>query len=268
MANPEADYVRFQKKGIDYWLDLMTGKSQDWINVYVHGLYGQVQEGKMIYPEWEDEYYLIKEHAAPIPDRKIILSLDYGLAPACAFMQHLPGDRLYVFDEICTENMGIRQFANEILKPYVLNNYSDFYHQGLIESTGDPAGEARDQSTGQLLNKDVREAGFPLIALKGANRWEPCREAVRYFMHPKSKDDKRLMVSPKCVTIVKGFRTSYKLRRLQVTGEARFTDKPIKNFVSHIMNALEYGCFYIRSPQIHGVVAKRTKPKPTMSSFT
>jgi hypothetical protein len=45
--------------------------------------------------------------------------------------------------------------------------------------------------------------------------------------------------------IIKGFRGEYRMRRLQLVGQERFTDKPEKNLVSHGHDALQYACMAV-----------------------
>ncbi len=49
-----------------------------------------------------------------------------------------------------------------------------------------------------------------------------------------------LVVSPACRTLRTGFQGAYCYRRLRVTGDERYTDKPDKNKFSHPHDALQY----------------------------
>ena len=51
-----------------------------------------------------------------------------------------------------------------------------------------------------------------------------------------------LVVSPACRTLRTGFQGAYCYRRLRVTGDERYTDKPDKNKFSHPHEALQYLC--------------------------
>lgn len=48
------------------------------------------------------------------------------------------------------------------------------------------------------------------------------------------------LLDPCCTTLRKGFNGGYKYRRLQVTGEERYTEEPAKNRYSHPHDALQY----------------------------
>jgi hypothetical protein len=49
-----------------------------------------------------------------------------------------------------------------------------------------------------------------------------------------------LLLDPCCQVLRKGFNGGYKYRRIQVTGEERFTEEPMKNQYSHPHDALQY----------------------------
>jgi hypothetical protein len=51
---------------------------------------------------------------------------------------------------------------------------------------------------------------------------------------------------PNCKMARKGFNGGYKFRRLQVVGEKRFTDTPMKNKFSHIHDTIQYVCMWYR----------------------
>jgi hypothetical protein len=54
-----------------------------------------------------------------------------------------------------------------------------------------------------------------------------------------------LLISPTNGILIKGFRGEYRMRRLQVVGQERYTDKPEKNLVSHIHDALQYAALAV-----------------------
>ena len=71
LNNPKAENVDNQPLGYKYWHQMLPGKTQDWINVYVMGNYGTVEEGKPVYPEYNDSIHCIPEYK-PNPNKKLI----------------------------------------------------------------------------------------------------------------------------------------------------------------------------------------------------
>jgi hypothetical protein len=50
-----------------------------------------------------------------------------------------------------------------------------------------------------------------------------------------------ILVHPRCRVLIRGLAGEYQFRRLQVAGDDRYHDKPHKNAVSHVCEALHYG---------------------------
>jgi hypothetical protein len=49
-----------------------------------------------------------------------------------------------------------------------------------------------------------------------------------------------LIISPRAKTVRKGMGGGYHYARVQVSGEERFRDEPVKNTYSHVCEALQY----------------------------
>jgi len=93
----------------------------------------------------------------------------------------------------------------------------------------------------------LEEAGFKAEPA-ATNDFTARRDAVIQPMLRMADGKPGFIVSKRCKLIRKGFRGAYQYRRLQVSGEQRFMDKPDKNMVSHPMDALQYGSLYFARP--------------------
>lgn len=218
----------------NYYKILAQGKSAEWVKVYIEGKYGFIVDGKPVYPEYSDTLHL--REVEPIPGIPIIRSYDFGLTPACAFSQILPDGRWLTFDEMLSTDMGFDRFSDDVLDHCARS----FKGSVTFEDYGDPAGLQRAQT-------DERTC-FEIAASKGINmqpsEQEPLlrMESVRKPLRTIVKGEPMFVLHPRCRNIRKGFLGGYQMRRLQVSGPARFAAKPDKGPLSHIMNALEYGC--------------------------
>jgi len=50
-----------------------------------------------------------------------------------------------------------------------------------------------------------------------------------------------LIISPVCTTLMAGLSGGYKFKKLQISGDERFHEKPDKTFESHVCESLHYG---------------------------
>src|SRR6185436_4112801 len=83
--NPEAENIQNLPGGYEYYSRQVGGKSKEWIKVFLLAQYGTISDGKVIYPEWNDETHC--RNVGVIPGLPLLLGFDYGLTPACVVCQ-------------------------------------------------------------------------------------------------------------------------------------------------------------------------------------
>lgn len=236
-----------RKQGQTYYLRLMAGKTEEWIKVYVRGLYGTVHDGKPVYPEWNDTLHV--KQINPLPGVVLEIGMDFGLTPAAVITQFDARGRLLLIDELCGEDMGIRQFLEDVLVPQLTSVYADWWalkdgpkkdgRDRMIVVVGDPAGKQKAQTDEKTCFQEVKAAGLHIEAAE-TNAYVPRRSAVAWFLSKLIGGQPALLLDPVCTVLRKGFNGGYKYRRIQVTGDERYTDEPVKNAYSHPHDALQY----------------------------
>lgn len=260
--NPHAENIKNLAKGYDYYFDMLPGKSQEWIKVYVLGQYGSVQEGKPVYAEYNDDLHS-EEVVATFDNLPLVIGFDFGLTPACVFAQFTPRGGVHIIDELTTKGMGIKQFMRDIGMPHIQQNYMRYLEDRSIYVVGDPAGTQRSQVDSDATCIETI-ASFGLRAEPAcSNSFIKRREAVASFMlrmadgEPMLKVDRR-----KCKMLRKGFQGGYKYARVLVSGDERFKDEPMKNEYSHIHDALQYACLLqgVRELKYNGASAISSVP--------
>ena len=229
----DAENIENLPKG--YYTNMQQGKDKEWINVYVHGQYGFVQDGKPVFPEYKDDVHSTSDEIL-VPDNAIIyIGIDFGLTPAATFGYLTAGHRWIIFDELVTEDMGAVNFG-KLLSQKIHREYPN--HQ--FEIYADPAGDQRAQT-------DERTP-FMVLATEGitacpthTNDFIIRREAVAA---PLSRMDFQgnpgFLIGPKAIMIRKALAGGYKYKRMSVTGQERFMDKPDKGRYSHVADSLQY----------------------------
>ena len=237
--NPDAENVENHTLGYEYWLRQIPGKDDQWIKVFILGQYGSVHDGKPVYPEWNDSLHC--KEIYPVQGVQLKIGIDFGLTPAAVLTQNDAKGRLLVLDEICGEDMGFRQFLEDLLIPYLIANYPVHWAKkdDLILLIGDPAGEQRAQSDEKSCFQEAKAKNLKIRAAK-TNAWLPRRGAVAWFLSKLSGGQPLFLLDVGCGVLRKGFNGGYKYRRIQVTGEERYTDEPSKNRYSHPHDALQY----------------------------
>ena len=116
---------------VGYYTRASQGKDANWVNVYVHGNYGFVLDGKPVYSEFNDQVHVARVDFNP--RLEVFVGIDFGLTPAATLMHRTPTGRYLVFDELVTEDMGARRFG-ELLRTKLVGEYGIQFATGI---TGD-----------------------------------------------------------------------------------------------------------------------------------
>jgi hypothetical protein len=249
--NPDAENIKNIKAGYDYYLNQIPGKTDDYIRVFLLGMYGTTMDGKPVFPEWNDTQHIAMHGLEPIRGYPIVLGFDFGLTPACVFAQMSPKGQLLVLDELVSEDMGIRQFYSECVLPHINKNYQSFR----IEAVGDPAGVNRSQTDEKTCFEELASLGL-VCEPADTNEFVKRRESVAYFLQRLTSSGPGFLIDPKCKKLIKGFRGGYRYERLKVSGSARFKDKPVKDMHSHVADAMQYVALHMRA----GMNPVRSRP--------
>jgi hypothetical protein len=220
-----------------YYERMIIGKDDEWIKVYVHGEYGFVQDGKCIYPEFNERAHVYEEDEEYIydPDLTLFVGIDFGLTPAAVFAQKTVSGGWRIIDELVTEDMGASKFAKELR--YKLGRE---YKDADLEVWGDPAGMQRAQ-TDETTPFDVLNAhGIPAMPVH-TNDFIVRRDSVGRVMQTMDMaGNAAYKMNRKCRNLRKGKAGGYKYRRKLVSGDERYVDVPDKNIYSHVCEAEQY----------------------------
>jgi hypothetical protein len=238
LPNPEAENIPNLPGGHEYYLRQLAGKSKEWIKVYLEGQYGIVIDGKPVYPEYNDDLHC--REIEPIRGRPLLIGLDYGLTPAAVLCQLSPRGQLLILDELCAQDMGISQFARDVLKPHLATEWRGYEFQAV----GDPSGNSRAESDEKTCFMELAEQGIPASPAI-SNDFLKRREAVAKYLTRLSDGKPALLVHPRCTRVRKGFMGGYCYKRLQVGGE-KYRDVADKNQYSHPHDALQYAALYMQ----------------------
>lgn len=219
-----------------YYERLQYGHDQEWVNVYVHGRYGFVMDGKPVHPTYQDDVHASPDIIVFNPDDALVIGIDFGLTPAAAFLQRNQWGQWCVIDELVTEDTATDEFA------ILLNRkmQTDYRMVNEVEFWGDPAGDTRaetDKTTPfMVLQAEGIDAAPVWTNDEIVRRGALSRQLSRLGLNGKPG----FQVSPKARMLRKGLAGGFKYRRMQITGEERYHDKPEKNIYSHIVEACEY----------------------------
>lgn len=241
--NPAAENVKHQQLGYRYWLNQVPGATVEFVRVMLCGEYGGLQDGKPVYPQYNDQIHCASEILRPDPSIPTIhLGWDWGTTPACVIVQLSPMGQLRVLDEECFDDGVVRDLAANRVRPLLVQDYVAFQAKGW----GDPAGVARE-STGLTAFDVLREEQLPANPAP-SNDPGMRIDAVAYFLGRMVEGQPGFLLSPHCERLRKGFRGRYKYEKIltRLGQDEKYHTAPAKNIFSHPHDALQYVALGLR----------------------
>ena len=254
-TNPKAENLGNLPTG--YYDQLLGGKNLDWIQCYAKGEYTFVQEGRPVWPEFNDQ--MMTADLEPEPNVPVHIGLDFGLTPAAVFAQKLPDGRWHVLHELVSFDMGLERFCS-MLKSDIEARFPRM--EMLV--WGDPAGSQRDQIFETTAFDHLKTHGI-LARPTATNEFRTRREALAIPMGRLIDGKPGFMIDRRCLKLRKSLGGGYHFKRLAIgAGQERFRDVPDKNEHSHVGDAAGY-CLLGSE---HKMMTKRPTPtggRPTQA---
>lgn len=231
---------RAGKPRSSYELEARTQKDHI-VRRMVHGKPGYAQDGKPVYPEFNDQFHVADSPIEPLPGIPLSTGKDAGGSPAGVVGQFLPNGQLRILAELVTEpGTGPARYAQMFFE-MILDRFPGFAFR---EAWGDPSAfYGADTQAGELAwMQTVSKALSISILPTPTNEPHIRQEAVRWYLGaPIDQTTPRLIIDPRCKVLISGFAAHYKLtKQASISG----TDKldVVKNKYSHPHDALQYMC--------------------------
>ena len=219
----------------DYYENLMAGKTDAWLKVYVHGEYGFLSDDAPVYPEFNTAIHTLPDSADLIPSTTVYIGIDFGLTPAAVFAFQGLEEQWVFFHEIVSFNMGAMRFG-EVMGQYIRKNLRD----NPLEIWGDPAGEQRAQTDETTPFEVLQTLGINAQPAP-TNDYTIRRESVASCLTKlTTKGKPKFGITPGCPQLLRAMQGGYHYKRVQVSGDDRYRDKPDKNKFSHVAEAAQY----------------------------
>lgn len=248
--DPAADWLEYLDP--NYYNNLMTGASPEWVDVHVHGEYGEDPSGQLVfrgsfdinrhiyYPEEGRSDYL------PIGPGTLIVGVDPGLNPAAVVTQLDQRGTIMVLRECYAIGAGTVDFINNHLQPLLAS--PELAGRPLV-CVLDPAGLQRDAN--------YRQSPYGLFTqhwptrLAGTNLIQPRLNAIESMLLKTVADFQPglLIDSAYCPVLTEALYRLYRYKRVKTTGQIEA--EPMKlHPTSDVVDALGYACLGHLSPQV------------------
>lgn len=253
----EADWLEYLPS--DYYDQLAEGKSQDWVDVYVHAKFGKSLAGDPVFRSFKTDFHVAKGGSLNVLASPVLIGIDAGLSPAAVIGQLDYQSRLVIHDSVPSESMGALRFVREKLKPLLANKFPSKPTQVII----DPAAFQRTQTDERTVADIFRAEGFPVKA--GRTNDITARIAAVDSFLTRTVDAKPAILfdGTGAASLVLALRSKY---RYKITAKGEKEEKPDKTHPwSDLADALQYLCLHADNGATFGIsrraVRKEVKPR-------
>lgn len=245
--SPEADWTENLIDG--YYDNLAQGKTQDWIDVYIHAKFGKSLAGMPVFRAFDRDIHVAKGELNAIKGSSgLIIGFDAGLSPAAVIGQVDYTGRLNILDSIAThDRIGALRFCQERLKPLLARRFPGMPCLIVV----DPAAEQRAQTDEKTVMQILQSQGF---RVKSASTNVPAARisAVDAYL-TRTVDGKPSILFDKCNTdLIKALAGKY---RYKTNTKGETDELPDKNHPwSDVADALQYLCLHADKGNTFGTV--------------
>jgi hypothetical protein len=243
--SPEADWTQFLPD--DYYDNLAQGKTEDWIDVYIHAQFGKSLSGKPVFRAFDRSTHIAKKEIKPISDDSpILIGVDAGLTPAAVVGQVIFDGRVIVYDALTSEDMGALRFVREKLKPLLANKFPGRNYLVVI----DPAAFQRVQTDERTVADIYKNEGFHVKPAK-TNSIAARLAAVESFMTRTVDGKSGLLLDPEnCGMLVQALAGKY---RYKINSKGVKDESPEKSHPwSDVADAFQYLCLHADGGELFG----------------
>lgn len=250
--SPEADWLRHLPSG--YYEDMMQGKSEDWISVYVDGKWGKSLSGQPVFRSFDRATHVAKEPLKPMPGSgPLIIGVDAGLTPAAVIGQVLYDGRVVVYDALISQDMGALRFVREKLKPLLANKFPGYQAVVVI----DPAAFQRVQTDERTVADIYRAADF-LVKPSKTNAIAARISAVDKFLTRTVDGKAGLLLCPEGTEpLVRALAGKY---RYKINAKGERDESPEKSHPwSDVADAFEYLCLHADGGETFGYATEEQR---------
>lgn len=239
-----------------YYENLVEGKTDDWINVYLKNKFGAGGFGKPVHAGVFKRDFHVKHGLMPIFQtmRKLIVGSDNGLTAAAVLGQEDARGRINVLREAYVpegQTMGYDRFLDNILTPQIRELR---FSPDNVLFVVDPACFQRSQANEVTIAQVIASRGYAVVRASNTNSMERRISAVEGLMAKQVDGEALLRIDDSCSHLISALDWGYRNKKQSNDQAVPVIDK---NHFSHIAESLQYFSLYFN----HAVGGVEIKPK-------
>lgn len=249
----EADWAHFLPT--DYYENLAEGKSEDWVDVYIHAKFGKSLSGQPVHRSFNRSMHISKNSLKhnPVASQPLLVGMDLALNPAAVIGQMSFEGRLMVLEALHASGMGALRFLRERLKPLLTTKYPG----AKVLVICDPSGVRRMDTDEQTVVQLIKAEGLAVRPAR-TNKLPPRLAAVDNFLTRVVDGKPAMLIDPGCDILIKALagKYRYRIKKPGTVDEQVDEDTPEKLHPwSDIADAMQYLCLHADNGSVMGAQA-------------
>ncbi len=241
--NPEADNLA--NLAPDYYDNLIAGKTEDWINVYLKNQFGAGDLGQPIYKaSFRKSFHVAKSELKAVSGsvNPLIVGMDNGLQAAAVIGQQDLRGRVNILAEAYVpedQTMGVESFLDKLLIPVLTEKFSTFPRDKIVFVV-DPACFQRSQVDEKTIAQAINQRGFTVVKAS-TNDPERRVQAVEGLLTRQIDGAAGILLDPACKHTIDAVEWGHRWKK---TASGLTSTTADKTHHSHIGDAFQYLCLH------------------------
>jgi len=237
--NPDAENLN--NLAPDYYENLIAGKTEDWINVYLKNEFGAGDMGRALYKgTFKKSFHVATKPLQAVMQsiNPLVIGMDNGLTAAAAIGQQDARGRVNILGESYVpdgETMGVETFLRRLLVPKLANEFGNFRRENIVFVL-DPACFIRSQVDEKTIAQAVMNLGYKVVKAC-TNDPERRIQAVEGLLSQQIDGGAGFLIDPKCNHIIEALEWGHRYKR---SASGLPTTTVDKTHHSHIGDAVQY----------------------------
>lgn len=261
--NPEAENLANLHP--EYYENLVAGKTDDWVDVYLKNRFGAGDLGQPIYKStFKPSFHVAKSPLSAVIQtiNPLIVGMDNGLQSAVTIGQQDSRGRVNVLGECYVPEdvtMGVETFMRTMVVPKLRNEFPQFKTENVVFVL-DPACWQRSQATEVTVAQVVAKHGFRVLKAS-TNDPEKRIGAVEQLLARQIDGQAAFLVDPRCTHLINTLTWGHRYKK---TSSGLTSSQVEKNHMANQGDSLQYMCLHYNT-QSEGAWFARSKARKVVN---
>lgn len=251
----------------EYYDNLIAGKTEDWINVYLKNKFGAGDAGRPIYRgSFKRSFHVSTKPLVAVMQgiNPLIVGMDNGLTAAAAIGQQDSRGRVNILGEAYVpegETMGVEKFLDTILIPKLRTDFMQFRPENIVFVL-DPACFTRSELTEDTIAQAIIRRGYQ-VTKASTNDPEKRISAVEQLLTRVIDGVAGLLIAPNCTHIADTLEWGHRYKKSASGLPSTTADK---TWHSHTGDAVQYLALHYNLQLIGSVFNQRPQARKVVQS--